>query len=358
MVQKSGTLLIIDNSSQMHQFDFLKPRYATHWAHDDTSVPDMMAASSPDAVLLNANRLNALKTIRTQDSEIPVILLTTHTNRHRLEQGLHMGADDYLLQPLDRRLALKRIQLQVETRRKLQAQRARIAELEAAQQEQAQLARIIRHDLQNPLLNLQMAAALLEEHPNDQTVLTSMQYSLQTMYEMIDEFAEAFAIKSALDLQLSSLSAEQLVLNVSQQYLIAATQKDITIDYGDLTGEIYADRKAMQRILANLFSNAVKYSPLGGTINVWTEITNAHLRIYISDQGAGIPAAERDRLFTEFGKLSTRPTAQESSTGLGLWIVKQLAEAQGGTVGADFPADGGSVFWVELPLHTAAMFIA
>ena len=62
-----------------------------------------------------------------------------------------------------------------------------------------------------------------------------------------------------------------------------------------------------------------------------------------------MPPDERERLFEMFGRLTPRPTGQETSTGLGLWIVKTLAAAQGGRVGADFPADGGSIFWFELP---------
>jgi signal transduction histidine kinase len=68
----------------------------------------------------------------------------------------------------------------------------------------------------------------------------------------------------------------------------------------------------------------------------------------VADKGKGVPEAERHLLFKEFSKLSTRPTAGEASTGLGLWIVKHLMELQGGDAGADFPEDGGSVFWVEM----------
>jgi K+-sensing histidine kinase KdpD len=70
----------------------------------------------------------------------------------------------------------------------------------------------------------------------------------------------------------------------------------------------------------------------------------------VQDSGPGVPPVERPALFTEYGKLSVRPTAGEESTGLGLSIVKQLIESQGGAVGAEFPAAGGSIFWFELPV--------
>ena len=68
------------------------------------------------------------------------------------------------------------------------------------------------------------------------------------------------------------------------------------------------------------------------------------------DEGPGIAASERGRLFIEFAKISNKPTGGETSTGLGLAIVKTLAESQGGRVGADFPESGGSLFWLEMPM--------
>jgi signal transduction histidine kinase len=74
------------------------------------------------------------------------------------------------------------------------------------------------------------------------------------------------------------------------------------------------------------------------------------VRCEVADNGPGVPVAERGALFTEHARLSNRPTAGEESTGLGLSIVKQLIESDGGRVGADFPPEGGSVFWFELPV--------
>ena len=75
------------------------------------------------------------------------------------------------------------------------------------------------------------------------------------------------------------------------------------------------------------------------------------VRICVADGGPGIPPEERRKLFKMFSKLSTRPTGGETSTGLGLWIVKELTQLQGGRVGVDQRGGGGSLFWVELPLR-------
>jgi K+-sensing histidine kinase KdpD len=69
----------------------------------------------------------------------------------------------------------------------------------------------------------------------------------------------------------------------------------------------------------------------------------------VQDQGPGVPLALRPQLFVEFAKVGNRPTGGETSTGLGLFIVKTLAEAQGSKMGAEFPPEGGSIFWFDAP---------
>jgi signal transduction histidine kinase len=82
---------------------------------------------------------------------------------------------------------------------------------------------------------------------------------------------------------------------------------------------------------------------------VRTATTDNGVRVEVTDSGPGVPAVEREKLFQENSRLSPRPTAGEESHGIGLSIVKNLIETEGGRVGAEFPAGGGSTFWFELP---------
>ena len=121
----------------------------------------------------------------------------------------------------------------------------------------------------------------------------------------------------------------------------------------DCDRQIVADERLLRQVLGNLVSNAIKFSPPGTETSVWTEPNGDFVRICVADGGPGIPPEERRNLFQMFSKLSTRPTAGESSTGLGLWIVKELMQLQKGRVGFDQPETGGSLFWVELPVPTS-----
>jgi len=114
----------------------------------------------------------------------------------------------------------------------------------------------------------------------------------------------------------------------------------------------------LHQIISNLVSNAVKYSPEGRVVTVSAELHNGNVRINVADEGPGIPEAERENLFEPFGKLSTKPTGGESSSGLGLWIVRELVALHHGKLGVESPADGGSIFWVELPAWQEQAMVA
>jgi signal transduction histidine kinase len=103
------------------------------------------------------------------------------------------------------------------------------------------------------------------------------------------------------------------------------------------------------RILDNLISNAIKYSPKNSTVIVSTKQTNSTIQISIRDQGPGISPAEHDKLFKKFSKLSIKPTGNESSTGLGLYIVKKICTTMNGSVRCESEPGCGSTFIVELP---------
>jgi protein-histidine pros-kinase len=110
---------------------------------------------------------------------------------------------------------------------------------------------------------------------------------------------------------------------------------------------VLADRTALLRVLENLLTNAAKFSERGAPIEVTTETFEDHVVLSVRDHGVGIPAAEHGRIFDRFYRVAS--TAQATpGTGIGLAIVKQFTEAQGGSVSVDTPADGGTEFRLRL----------
>jgi len=108
----------------------------------------------------------------------------------------------------------------------------------------------------------------------------------------------------------------------------------------------------MHEIVDNLVSNAVKYTPCGGSIRVITEGSGARRRFIVEDEGPGFTEDDRSKMFGKFQKLSARPTGGESSFGLGLAIVKLLVDLHDGEIIVESAPDKGCRFIVELPAHS------
>ncbi|MEB2344330.1 MAG: ATP-binding protein [Deltaproteobacteria bacterium] len=112
----------------------------------------------------------------------------------------------------------------------------------------------------------------------------------------------------------------------------------------------WADRGAVEQVLANLLDNAVKYTPAGGSIEVSVRPgADQRLRVTVSDTGIGIPRKDLPRIFERFYRVDPGRSRALGGTGLGLAIVKHLVQAQGGQLGVESQPGRGSRFWVELP---------
>jgi signal transduction histidine kinase len=115
------------------------------------------------------------------------------------------------------------------------------------------------------------------------------------------------------------------------------------------------DADRIREAIDNLVSNAIKYSPIGGKIAVVVSHEQNNSVIRIADEGAGLSPEDLGRLFGRFQRLSAKPTAGESSTGLGLSIVKRIIDMHGGQVTANSGGPGqGSTFTVMLPATEAS----
>jgi signal transduction histidine kinase len=110
------------------------------------------------------------------------------------------------------------------------------------------------------------------------------------------------------------------------------------------------DPDRLREAVDNLISNAIKYSPVGGNIEMTMSVADDNILIRVADEGAGLSEEDVSRLFGRFQRLSARPTGGESSTGLGLSIVKRIVELHGGSVAAQSPGPGrGTTFTIRLP---------
>jgi len=131
-----------------------------------------------------------------------------------------------------------------------------------------------------------------------------------------------------------------------------ANEKDISINLGlrDEIPLIDFDRNKIEQVLNNLISNAIKYSYPNTEINIEVEREGDFLLTKVIDQGQGIPEDEQPNIFKAFQKASTKPTAGEKSTGLGLAIAKKIVEGHKGEIWVKSEVGKGSTFYFKLPM--------
>jgi len=124
------------------------------------------------------------------------------------------------------------------------------------------------------------------------------------------------------------------IQSVIDKYIVTAVNKSISIQrlIEKNLPDIFYDKNVLDRILSNLISNAIKFSPPNTQIKIYDELLSDRLKIIVQDQGLGMTADDIDNAFQEFKTLSAQPTGNESASGLGLAIVKQLVNQIGGDV--------------------------
>lgn len=355
-------LLIVDDDpvSLNLAVSIFGQQYQITTAEDGQAALDALS-DAIDLVLLDVElpRVHGFEVLRrirasAEYTRLPVMLVSGLSDSEDIARGLLLGANDYIVKPVDPRLARARLNTQLALKRMMDAQQHALSELQAAQQMKDHFFSIASHDLQNPINTIQMAHFLLrgmiEPNADTQKLLNNIELALDSMQEIVRDYLDTAALQSsAIDLSVAPVEVNQVLWDVAMQHTVAAQKKGILLTVCDSSGTVIADARRLAQALGNLVSNAIKYSPAGSEVLISSDQSEHGVRIAVRDYGPGIPAAERDLLFREFSKTSSRPTAGETSTGLGLWIVKQLIGLQGGVVGADFPDEGGSNFWIELP---------
>jgi signal transduction histidine kinase len=319
-------------------------------AEDGEEALAQTAQTQPDLILLDVMMpgLDGFETCRQLKAraitrDIPVLFMTALSEITDKMKAFAAGGVDYITKPIEHEEALARVRTHLALRR-LQRQ------LEEQLALKDKFMRIASHDLRNPLFMIIMAGELAKRQPgmpaDAAKYLDSIAESATHMCRVIDTF-----------LQLKRSDATRVDLNlvaagaVSQQQVASVTKNiRIVVQLGEDLPPVHSEPAHAFQAVTNFLSNALKFTPRGGTITLHSRLSGRHVRCEIHDTGPGVPTGERDQLFREHGHLTPKPTAGEESHGVGLAIVKHLVESQGGAVGADFPAGGGSVFWFELPV--------
>lgn len=210
----------------------------------------------------------------------------------------------------------------------------------------------IAHELRNQVSPLANLLAVLEKTNAGQAVNASMRRQVDTLARLIDDLLkDAAAATSAPSLVLAKVEVQELVQHAMRAMGAAmerrAQSPRVTLPKAPIF--IEADPHRVDQMLLNLLSNASKFTPLGGTIQVSATVEADMVAIRVEDDGDGIPASVLPKIFDLFSRESR--LGAPAGLGVGLSVVKSLAELHGGFVEGRSPGHGkGSVFTIRLPL--------
>jgi signal transduction histidine kinase/ActR/RegA family two-component response regulator len=218
----------------------------------------------------------------------------------------------------------------------------------------------VSHELRNPLNAIMLLASILlsdqEIHEGARQRVRAIDRAARTQAQLIEDLLDVSRIESGrlrLDVQATDLA--KVVKAAVDSMRVAAEAKSIglhdIIDTG--VGLIAGDPKRLEQVVWNLISNAIKFTPQGGKVQVRLERINSHVEIVVSDNGQGITPSSVPYVFDRFWQ-ETESGQKRPGVGLGLSIVKELVALHGGTVMAHSDGIGkGSTFTVRLPLPPA-----
>ncbi len=214
---------------------------------------------------------------------------------------------------------------------------------------------IVSHDLKAPISNVLGLSSVLLDNPAleepTRLIVEHLQEAGSRMNRLVGDILDTAAREMGkIELVRQPTDIVDVMTTAVAHYTQAAKEKN-QLFILDMPSELFAfaDEQRLVQVFDNLISNAVKYSPFGGRIWVRCWQTADAVRVSVKDEGAGLSIADQQKLFGFFQRLSTEPTGGESSSGVGLSIVKQIVELHGGRVWCESEFGRGSTFIVELP---------
>ncbi|MEO7098756.1 MAG: hybrid sensor histidine kinase/response regulator [Luteolibacter sp.] len=290
-----------------------------------------------------------------ETSDTPIIFLSASTDKSFIIEALQNGGVDYVTKPFHGPELLTRVDLHSN----LQKTRRRLADIVA---QKNRMIEIIAHDLKNPLTGIQLAAMMLAEKssgtdPQQVALFESIRDSTERAFGIVSSLLATPTLdKVKASIHTEPVCLKENALKAMKNFEQHVRSKEIKLDFRcpSQSVMVLGEGGTLLCCLENLISNAIKFSPRGASVII-AVLPDGHTGEFrIEDGGPGIQEDEIDDLFQKFTRLSAKPTAGESSTGLGLHIVHELVSAMRGSVEYEKSSLGGACFIARFPLVGAA----
>ncbi len=318
-----------------------------------------LALRPPDLILLDLlmpemDGCEVCRRIRANPEwkDIPVIFLSAADDKDFIVRALDSGGVDYITKPFNQAELLSRVR----THLALKSARDRLKQLA---EDKDELLGILAHDMKSHLGGVLMSAQLLRDRlvrpentdPRSAQLAENIAQTSDQLLGFVKEFLANAAADHGVTIKPAAVSLSDVLAAAVRQYEEAARRKQIEIQMHLPAGscDVLADAAALDQILDNLISNALKFSPPGKAIIIRVEAPPSGVECHIQDHGPGFTPEDKSRMFRRYVRLSARPTGGEPSTGLGLSIVHKLVRAMKGELICLSDPGQGATFTVRLP---------
>lgn len=286
--------------------------------------------------------LGALRS-RFDMSQMAIIGVSGKASSDQIAQFMKHGGNDFLLKPFQQEQVCSRVNANAQLL-------DQFSELSSLNQQKNELLGMAAHDIRGPLGVVSSAASMLKreisgEHP--EMLLGLVIEAAESMEELLDRLLDVSSIEDAnisIDIDRENLCSLLDKAVADAQLLANDKQQKLNLELPVEAVWVEADSMRIKEVAYNLISNAIKYSPVGGKIDVRLSSNHKKVRIEVIDEAGGVPKAEQHLLFKPFCNISTKPTAGERSTGLGLSICQRIMKLHKGEIKYRSNAQVGSIF--------------
>lgn len=279
-----------------------------------------------------------------------VDLLQRHKATSDKEKTIRLGDEEYLVEILPVKLAEKDTGTIIYLKdNRLNKQAAR---------EKNEFVSNISHDLRSPLKLMGGYTRLIKHIGNlssQQNILVDrLESGIEDMRRLVSRVLDLERLDNDAGLMYTTFDFKEMVDETIDMLEVQAQQKKITVhtDFGSVkTPYISADRILLQQAIYNLIENAIKFSPRGETVLIRAEKDASWMHLSIKDNGKGIAPLDQTRIFNRFFHMDDEQNFENRGQGLGLSIVKSIAEKHGGSISVESRLGSGSTFYMDVPLH-------
>ena len=236
-------------------------------------------------------------------------------------------------------------------------------ELQKLNQEKNVLMGIVAHDLKNPLGSILLSLGNVQHYGDRMPRADLLKHydaierSTSQMLSLINDLLDENAIESGTyPINPTPFSVAGFLPQIVAHFEAKSRRKNIAmhLHLPEPDISLHTDPRRLEQVLVNLVSNALKFSESGKRVDVSAVLNNGFVEFKVADQGPGISAADQQKMFVRFARLTARPTGGEHSTGLGLSIVKKIVEALGGDITCNSRIGLGTCFTVRLKHEPAS----